>query len=46
LGEAPAAIRSEVERALRAWLFLPQLVKGKPASSKAVVPLQLSLPPA
>lgn len=44
LGEVPAPVKSEVERALRGWLFLPKLTKGKPVAAKAVVPLQVNLP--
>jgi hypothetical protein len=44
-GNVPADIKVEVERALKAWLFLPQLVKGKPTVTKATVPLQIPLPP-
>jgi hypothetical protein len=45
-GEIPADVKTEVERALKAWLFLPQLAKGKPTATKAMVPLTIPLPPA
>jgi hypothetical protein len=44
-GDVPADIKKEVERALKAWLFLPQLAKGKAIVTKATVPLQIPLPP-
>ena len=42
-GEISGQVRTELERALRGWLFLPKLSKGKPVATKAVVPLQLKL---
>lgn len=41
--EMPAAVKTELERALGGWLFLPKLAKGKPVETKAVVPLQINL---
>lgn len=45
VGTVPDPAKMEMERALRGWLFLPKLVAGQPVAAKAVVPLQVSLPP-
>lgn len=40
-GELPEGVKTELERAMRGWLFLPQLKAGKPTAIKAAVPITI-----
>jgi hypothetical protein len=40
-GELPAGVKTELERAMRGWLFLPQLKAGQPTAIKAAVPITI-----